>query len=29
VLIAIKESHEEMVARSDDADSAPEPPRER
>jgi uncharacterized membrane protein len=28
VLIAIKESHEEMVARSDDSEPAPEPPRE-
>jgi uncharacterized membrane protein len=29
VLIAIKESHEEMVARSNDSEPAPEPPRER
>jgi uncharacterized membrane protein len=29
VLIAIKESHEEKGGRSDDADPAPAPPRER
>jgi len=29
VLIAIKESHEEMVARSNNGEPAPEPPRER